>query len=100
LLNGGELETAVRENLPLVIVIFNDYGLGNIREYQNRKHEGRHIGVDYAPVDYAAAARAFGAYGERVDKPEEIGPAIERALDAGRPAVLDVIVDQTELAAK
>jgi acetolactate synthase I/II/III large subunit len=100
LLNGCELETAVRENLPVVTVIFNDYGLGNIREYQNRKHEGRHIGVDYAPVDYAAAARAFGAYGERVEKPEEIGPAIERALDDGRPAVLDVIVDKTELAAK
>ncbi len=100
LLNGCELETAVRENLPVVTVIFNDYGLGNIREYQNRKHEGRHIGVDYAPVDYAEAARAFGAYGERVEKPEEIEPAIHRALLAGRPAILDVIVDKTELAAK
>ena len=100
LLNGGELETAVRENLPVVTIIFNDYGLGNIREYQNRKHAGRHIGVDYSPVDYAAAARAFGAYGERVEKPEEMEPALKRAVESGRPAVLDVLVDKAELAAK
>jgi acetolactate synthase-1/2/3 large subunit len=100
LLNGAELETAVRENLPVVTIIFNDYGLGNIREYQDRKHEGRQIGVDYSPVDYAAAARAFGAYGERVERAEDVEPALKRAVESGRPAVLDVLVDKKELAAK
>jgi acetolactate synthase-1/2/3 large subunit len=100
LVNGGELETAVRENLPIVTIIFNDGGLGNIREYQARKYGGRHIGVDYAPVDYAAAARAFGAHGERVVKPEEVEPAIRRALESGKPAVLDMVVDPGELAPK
>jgi thiamine pyrophosphate-dependent acetolactate synthase large subunit-like protein len=100
LLNGAELETAVREKLPVVTVIFNDRGLGNIREYQDRKYAGRHMGVDYAPVDYAAAARAFGAYGETVTDPDEVGPAIERALASGKPAVLDMLVDPDELAPK
>ena len=100
LLNGGELETAVRENLPVITIIFNDYGLGNIREYQDRKHEGRQIGVDYSPVDYAAVARAFGAYGERVEKAEDVEPALKRAVESGRPAVLDVLVDKKELAPK
>ena len=100
LLNGGELETAVRENLPVITLIFNDYGLGNIREYQNRKHAGRQIGVDYSCVDYAAVARAFGAHGERVEKSEDVEPALKRAVESGRPAVLDILVDKQELAAK
>lgn len=100
LVNGGELETAVREKLAVVTLIFNDRGLGNIREYQVRSYSRRHIGVDYAPVDYAAAARAFGAYGETVTDPDEVEPAIRRALDAGVPAVLDMVVDPTVLAAK
>lgn len=100
LLNGGELETAVRENLPVITIIFNDCGLGNIREYQYRKHGGRQMGVDYSPVDYAAAARAFGAYGERVEKAEDVEPALRRAVESGRPAVLDVLVDKKELAPK
>jgi len=100
LLNGQELETAVRENIPVITLIFNDYGLGNIREYQNRKHEGRQIGVDFSAVDYAAVARAFGAYGERVEKAEDVEPAIKRAVESGRPAVLDILVDKQQLAAK
>lgn len=100
LLNGGELETAVRENLPVVTLVFNDRGLGNIREYQKRKFAGRHIGVDYAPVDYASAARAFGAHGETVTHPDEVEPALRRAVDAGRPAVLDFLVDPEALAPK
>lgn len=100
LINGGELETAVRENLPVITVIFNDCGLGNVREYQVRRFGGRYIGVDYAPVDYAAAARAFGAHGERVEDPAEIEPAFKRALKSRLPAVVDVLVDKTELARK
>ena len=100
LLNGGELETAVRENLPVVTIIFNDRGLGNIREYQDRNYAGRHFGVDYAPVDYAAAARAFGAHGETVTDPDQVEPAIQRALASGKPAVLDMLVDPSELAPK
>lgn len=100
LMNGGELETAVRENLPVVAVIFNDQGLGNIREYQNRNFAGRHIGVDYAPVDYGAVARAFGAHGETVTEPAEVEPALQRAVDSGKPAVVNVVLDPGELAPK
>lgn len=100
LVNAGELETAVRENFPLTVVIFNDEGLGNIREYQLRNHGGRHIGVDYAPVDYAALARAFGAHGETVSEPGALEPALQRASECGLPAVVDVRVDKGELAPK
>ena len=52
------------------------------------------------PVDYAAAAQAFGAHGETIVAPEEVGPAIERAISSGKPAVLDMRVDPAELAPK
>ena len=97
--NIGELETAVRERIPVVCVVFNDLGLGNERAFQKELYGGRFFGVDYGDVDFAALARVFGAYGERVEEPSAVLPAIKRALDSGKPAVVDVIIDQDRLAA-
>jgi acetolactate synthase I/II/III large subunit len=92
--NIGELETAVRENIPVVCVVFNDRGLGNERAFQNELYGGRIFAVDYSDVDFAALARVMGAHGERVDRAEDVQPAVKRALDSGRPAVVDVAIDQ------
>ena len=57
-------------------------------------HEGSHSHVvELGPVDHAAIARACDCYGERVEAPTEVESALKRALGAGRPAVLDVLVD-------
>jgi thiamine pyrophosphate-dependent acetolactate synthase large subunit-like protein len=97
--NIGELETAVRERIPVVCVVFNDRGLGNERAFQKELYGGRLFGVDYGDVDFAALAKVFSAYGERVKDPSAVLPAIKRALDSGLPAVVDVIIDQDTLAA-
>ncbi|HEY6821281.1 MAG TPA: thiamine pyrophosphate-dependent enzyme, partial [Burkholderiales bacterium] len=97
--NIGELETAVRERIAVVCVVFNDRGLGNERAFQNELYGGRTFGVDYGDVDFAALARVFGAYGERVEDPALLQPALKRALGSGLPAVLDVVIDQNTLAA-
>jgi thiamine pyrophosphate-dependent acetolactate synthase large subunit-like protein len=97
--NIGELETAVRERIPVVCVVFNDRGLGNERAFQKELYGGRIFGVDYGDVDFAALAKVFGAYGERVEEPSGVLPAIKRALDSGLPAVIDVVIDQNTLAA-
>lgn len=97
--NIGELETAVRERIPVVCVVFNDRGLGNERAFQKELYGGRIFGVDYGDVDFAALAKVFGAYGERVEEPSGVLPAIKRALDSGLPAVVDVVIDQDTLAA-
>jgi len=97
--NIGELETAVRERIPVVCVVFNDFGLGNERAFQKELYGGRLFGVDYGDVDFAALARVFGAFGERVEEPSEVLPAIQRALASGLPAVVDVVIDQDTLAA-
>ena len=97
--NIGELETAVRERIPVVCVVFNDFGLGNERAFQKELYGGRLFGVDYGDVDFAALARVFGAFGERVEEPSAVLPAIKRALASGLPAVVDVVIDQDKLAA-
>jgi thiamine pyrophosphate-dependent acetolactate synthase large subunit-like protein len=97
--NIGELETAVRERIPVVCVVFNDRGLGNERAFQKELYGGRFFGVDYGDVDFAALGRVFGAHGERVEEPSAVLPAIKRALASGLPAVVDVVIDQDTLAA-
>jgi thiamine pyrophosphate-dependent acetolactate synthase large subunit-like protein len=96
--NVGELETAVRERIPVVCVVFNDRGLGNERAFQKEHYGSRFFGVDYGDVDFAALARVFGAHGERVTEPSLLLPALRRALESGKPAVIDVVIDQHTLA--
>ncbi len=96
--NIGELETAVRERIPVVCVVYNDQGLGNERAYQQELYGGRLYAVDYQNPDFGALARVFGAYGEQVTHPADLEGALRRALDSNRPAVVDVIIDQETLA--
>jgi thiamine pyrophosphate-dependent acetolactate synthase large subunit-like protein len=96
--NLGELETAVREDIPVVCVVFNDEGLGNERAYQQELYGGRLYAVDYGNVDFAALARTLGAHGERVVHPGDLEAALRRAVASDRPAVVDVMIDKETLA--
>jgi len=92
-LNAMELETAVRLGTPIVVIIANDRAWGMIKGGQKLAYEGRYIGVDFTDARYDKLAQALGAYGERVTEPDQIRPALQRAVESGLPAVLDVIVD-------
>lgn len=92
-LNMQELETAARLGLSFVIVIVNDRQWGMIKAKQMSAYDARYIGVDFEDVRYDQVAKAMGCWGERVEDPAEITPALERAVSSGKPAVLDVIVD-------
>ena len=96
--NLAELETAMRENIPVVLVVFNDEGLGNERAFQQVHYGGRLFAVDYRNPDFAALARAFGAHGEQVRKPQDLQGALRRALASGKPALVEVVIDQNTLA--
>jgi acetolactate synthase I/II/III large subunit len=91
-----DLETAVREDLPVVTVINNNFAFGNTRDRQRTAHGGRYVGVFYGNPDFAAYARLLGAHGERVEDEADLLPALERAIASGRPAVVDVIQDRHE----
>ena len=96
--NIGELETAVRENIPVVYVVFNDQGLGNERAFQNEHFGGRFFAVDYKNPDFGALAKVFGAHGEHVTRPGDLEGALQRAFASGKPAIVDVMIDQETLA--
>lgn len=88
--NAMEIDTAVRHNAPVLIVVANN-GAWQIEVHDQTVTHGKVVGTKLARSDYAAMARAFGMHGERVETQEQLGPAIERAL-ANRPALLDMVV--------
>jgi len=88
-----ELETASRNNLPFTAVIMNNGEWGNIRHEQNRQFSQTDA-TKLSVADYEKVAEAFGGYGERVDDAAAVGPAIRRAIDSGKPAVVNVITQQ------
>ena len=94
-MNLQELETAVREQRPVVALIFNDGGYGLI-DWKQRQHFGRTSHVAFGNPDFVALAESFGALGLRVTAADELGPALETAFAAGRPAVIDCPVDYRE----
>jgi acetolactate synthase-1/2/3 large subunit len=91
-----EVETAVREQLPVVFVITNNFAFGNTRDRQRQAHGGRYLGVFYDNPDFARFAELLGAHGERVERDEQLAPALERAFASGRTAIVDVIQDRHE----
>ncbi len=95
LMNAQELETAVRLNLPLVILVWRDDGYGVIRWKQQLRF-GRTSSVDFANPDLVAFAKSFGAAGYRVAEPSELKAILADALSCGRPAVIDCPVDYSE----
>ena len=97
LMSLPELATAVQYDVPIVVVVFDNGMYGTIRMHQERHYPGRVSGTDLRNPDFAALAQAFGAHGERVETTAEAGPAIDRALAAGRPAVVHLIVDPEAL---
>lgn len=92
----SELETAVRKKLPVICIVSCDYSWGlEVGVYrrmlgpQSPETEAHwSTGVRFDQI-----AQGFGAYGEYVDRDEEIGPAIQRALASGKPAVIQIPVD-------
>ncbi len=86
------LATAVQYDLPVVCVVMNDSSLGMVRQHQEARQ--RVIASEFGWVDNARIAEAFGAYGVRVEEATELADALRSALDAGRPAVVDVVIDR------
>ena len=92
---GMDLETAVREKIPILSVLLNNFCMAielKVMPVSTEKYRSTDISGDYA-----AFARALGAYGERVEKPSDIVPAIRRGVAAtqnGQPALLEFITNK------
>jgi acetolactate synthase I/II/III large subunit len=95
MMNSQELETAVRLELPLVILVWRDNGYGVIRWKQQLRF-GRTSAVEFGNPDLVRYANSFGAVGYRVSEPSELRPLLVEALDSKVPAVIDCPVDYAE----
>src|SRR5215210_1467162 len=94
---GQELATAVQEGLPILVLVINNGTYGTIRMHQERRFPARVIATDLVNPDFAALARAYGAYGERVEDAAGFPAALERARGAGGPALIELVCDPEAL---
>ncbi|MBD3254331.1 MAG: thiamine pyrophosphate-binding protein [Candidatus Lokiarchaeota archaeon] len=91
MINVQDLETAVRLDLKnLIYVVANNNAWGMIKSGQKLFCGKRYIDVDFPEFDYGKCAEGFGCYGEIVTESDEIKPALDRAKNSGKPAVLDI----------
>jgi acetolactate synthase-1/2/3 large subunit len=97
LMTGTEVETAVREHIPIVVLVYDNGQYGTIRMHQERDHPGRPIATALGPVDFAAVARGLGATGITVRDEQEFGPLLEAALADAAPTVFHLRVDPEQI---
>ena len=90
-----ELDTAVRHGLPMVVVVSNNAGWGDVRhEFEGELgYQGPRVAAELGFTRYDRLAEALGAHGEYVTRLDELRPALRRAYDSGRPAVVNVETD-------
>jgi acetolactate synthase-1/2/3 large subunit len=95
LMNSQEIETAVRENIPLVVLIWEDNGYGLI-EWKMDLEVGAHSNVAFTNPDVVTYAESFGAKGYRIEAADDLLPTLRKALDEGGVSIIAVPVDYRE----
>jgi acetolactate synthase-1/2/3 large subunit len=93
MMSGQEFASAVHHGIDPIILVVNNNLYGTIRMHQDRHYPGRDVTTDLTNPDFAKWAQSFGAFGEVVNKTEEFAPAFERAMNAGKIALLELRID-------
>jgi acetolactate synthase-1/2/3 large subunit len=93
MMHGQELATAVQYDLPIVIILLDNGMYGTIRMHQEKNYPARVFATELKNPDFCALAFAYGAHGERVQRTEEFAPALARALQSGKPALIHCLID-------
>ncbi len=95
LMNSQEIETAMRLNVPIVVLIWNDSEYGLIRWHQMR-HFGRPSHIEFTNPDFVKYAESFGATGYRVEQAADLRPTLEAAIQSNTVSIIDCPVDYSE----
>jgi acetolactate synthase-1/2/3 large subunit len=98
LMTGQEFAVAVQYRLPVVTIVCDNGIYGTIRMHQEREYPGRVIATDLRNPDFAAYARAFGAWAILVEDTAAFAPALAEAAACGRPALIHVKTDIRDIA--
>lgn len=96
-MNIQELATAVQYQVPVKVIIMNNYYLGMVRQWQEKFYDGRysHSYMDAMP-NFVKLAEAYGAAGFRVEKGKDLAPTLKAAFATPGPVLVDVVIPQTE----
>ncbi|MFQ5840016.1 MAG: biosynthetic-type acetolactate synthase large subunit [Candidatus Methylomirabilales bacterium] len=96
-MTNQELATCVQYNLPVKTFVINNKYLGMVRQWQELFYGRRHSQVDLSVhPDFVKLAEAYGAMGLRVERPEELKAAVEKAISTPGPVVVDIVVEREE----
>jgi acetolactate synthase-1/2/3 large subunit len=87
----GELETIVRLDLPVTLIVISNSVYGWIKAGQKSGFDARYFSVDFSRGDHARIAEAFGVKAWRVEGPEDLRPTLTKALEAGGPTLVDIV---------
>ncbi|MBU6143538.1 MAG: thiamine pyrophosphate-binding protein [Betaproteobacteria bacterium] len=100
LMTGQEFATAVQYHANVLIFVVNNGMYGTIRMHQEREYPERVWGTDLVNPDFAALARAYGGHGETVRQTAEFLPAVNRAIESQKPAIIELIVDPEQITSR
>ena len=95
LMNSQELETAVRLGLAITVVVLRDGKYGVIQHHMDTKL-GRHFGVDFGNPDLVTYAQSFGMRAHRIERADDLLPALRSSLESNAPSLIDCPIDYRE----
>lgn len=93
LMNGQELATAAAVGATPLVLVLDNAIFGTIAMHQALHHPGRSMATELVNPDFVRLGEAYGAYAERIETTDQFGPALDRALDSGRAALLHLVTD-------
>ncbi len=96
------LWSAAKYQIPVIMVVLNNQGYAAVKwgfaSYPERKSgEEADLGYDLGKVDFPKLAQSFGISGQRIEKPQEIGPVLRKAIRSKKPSLIDIIVDPRDV---
>jgi acetolactate synthase-1/2/3 large subunit len=100
LMTGQEIATAFHHGVAPIILVFNNQMYGTIRMYQERTYPGRVSGTALTNPDFAKFIESFGGHGEVVVETEGFAPAFRRAVESGRPAVIELRMNPEQITSR
>ncbi len=100
LMTGQELATAFHHGVAPIVLVFNNQMYGTIRMYQERLYPGRVSGTALTNPDFVKLIEAFGGHGELVGETAAFAPAFRRAVESGRPAVIELAMDPEQITSR
>jgi acetolactate synthase I/II/III large subunit len=97
LMTGQEIATAFHHGVAPIVLVFNNHMYGTIRMHQERAYPGRVSGTTLTNPDFAKVIEAFGGHGEVVSETAAFTLAFRRAVESGRPAVIELAMNPEQI---